>query len=1013
MPSNKGLKVCTFNAKYDPIDYNCCAKQSCGSGCDKKSKSTGHHDRVPDSLLAAMIAVKILPSNADVYNIQNVNRCAVDHLLKEVARVSDIMRKFNLCLKCDGTSQQPMDSIDTDLMNLAKQVACELNQFSGLCDDALSLKDALECCGVCDLDYYTEKKSECSSAVVDSVRRYSNTEEYNAYHNGSCLTLVKKSLGVVPETMTVPCVDSIVMFYEHSGQRFINVNVNLGEMVDSFEDVAMKRAQAGQIIDFLNKYKECGAVVMNGAFGDIDYDTPQLLFRGDASLPEYAQKALASGVRPNPVPSDFPCDLSNPLFNILEFLLKNCKAEHIPYSWLLQYIRLKNCQKDKLYKLVPSCNKNSGKCVKTCCLKDVDNSSYVDRKKVTDVTDHRGHSGKNRAQMRQNKDRADRCRTQTQNNYVNNADTDVHETKQTGCGCPTSRYSTKCDTPACTPAPSCSNCTTSCDAKCDDKCGVKSKQCNCSKAPYTIKCNDTTDCKCDSSKHRVHVDVCKDLCKTKKECEDNKVVCGDDCADFKYCDTLSVLKRDLCLFNVLNKIPNVNDRYTGYHNHFNKALDCKFPRGVFQAWATCEDYSHPCDGSRVVENNSELMALDHFLVSDCLKNNVSNACLSKICIEKCGTDVHGLINDGLYNALYEVPHGGINGPMTGSTCANNGNAAGYVMQYTGSAVKSFFTHRVYCAVFNFPHRTKGCVVENNETLHGLGLNGLWSAICTPGSDCIDISVLKTFGLDRHDFFRNFFWNPLKSHSFNVGSSSLSVSSLIAPPQLLSGCASDSTIWIQRRSSICEEEFYKHMLCVLSNSDTRDGFIVTVSLMEALYKTEKMRSYLSELHRLILDNASGVTDLFTLLSQCFKEQYDVAVYADSYESIGSGTQTYTAQSALLQSIDQIQVSRVLNVLSFQLMNNCNFVDVVIRNLAKRGGASCDGVQQDDSTDCGITCMSDIDDILKTSGCGQDVTYALLESLKNNSDKGSVFYQVFLETSGIPPLCITPPLDYEPL
>ena len=163
----------------------------------------------------------------------------------------------------------------------------------------------------------------------------------------------------------------------------------------------------------------------------------------------------------------------------------------------------------------------------------------------------------------------------------------------------------------------------------------------------------------------------------------------------------------------------------------------------------------------------------------------------------------------------------------------------------------------------------------------------------------------------------------------------------------------------------------------------------------------------------MDNASGVTDLFTLLSQCFKEQYDVAVYADSYESIGSGTQTYTAQSALLQSIDQIQVSRVLNVLSFQLMNNCNFVDVVIRNLAKRGGASCDGVQQDDSTDCGITCMSDIDDILKTSGCGQDVTYALLESLKNNSDKGSVFYQVFLETSGIPPLCITPPLDYEPL
>ena len=66
------LKVCSFNAKSDNFDYTCCAGVGCArERCDKS---------VPDSLLAAMISVAILPSKADIYNIQNVrNKCVVEH----------------------------------------------------------------------------------------------------------------------------------------------------------------------------------------------------------------------------------------------------------------------------------------------------------------------------------------------------------------------------------------------------------------------------------------------------------------------------------------------------------------------------------------------------------------------------------------------------------------------------------------------------------------------------------------------------------------------------------------------------------------------------------------------------------------------------------------------------------------------------------------------------------------------------------------------------------------------
>jgi hypothetical protein len=145
MPTTNGLKVCTFNAKCDHADYKCCIKDACHRNNDLDTT------KIPDSLIAALIAITILPSKADIYNIQNVeNKCVVEHLLKEIARVKDIMDEVDTtCNSCDDLSCEY-------LLN----VAAKLNSFSGLCDDAVTLKEALECCDICGLDY-DDKLTTC------------------------------------------------------------------------------------------------------------------------------------------------------------------------------------------------------------------------------------------------------------------------------------------------------------------------------------------------------------------------------------------------------------------------------------------------------------------------------------------------------------------------------------------------------------------------------------------------------------------------------------------------------------------------------------------------------------------------------------------------------------------------------------------------------------------------------------------------------------------------------------
>ena len=777
------------------------------------------------------------------------------------------------------------------------------------------------------------------------------------------------------------------------------------------------------------------------AFGDFDYDTPQLFFRGDASVPDFAQKLLADGISLSPVPSDFPCDLCNPIYEIMEFLLKNCKAEDIPYSWLLQYLRLQNCKKCNLYKLVPKCcekkNKKCNKCENKCenkcgnkceskCESKCGNKCDQDFKEKGNCFDTSNrYNGNNRAQLRNMKQKGDRKDSFKDEDNFNDSRTKTSD-KKGGCGCGSksnnnnnknnknnndnncgfksdgygSKYANEsCNKPACVAAKLCC-CKPVCEVVCKDDCPINYRNCNCDDSKCEIRCRKNVECECDDSKHKVKVNTCLDLCKKKGKsccgsckkggkCEGEVNICKNPCDDYKYCDTLSVLKRELCLFNALTRIPDVNDRYTGFYNHFNRCLDCKYPRGMFQAWAMCQDYDRP-KKSRVIDNNSELMALDHFLISDCLKNNVTCACLSPLCMEKCGHDVQELLTDHCkMNAAVSYPY---DVDRIFGTTMNIENRD-FVFQYGGTIVRSFFTHRVYTVDFSFPHVSKGCKVDCDETLHGLGLTGLWSVLCLAGCGELSIRIFENFGLDKHPYFRDFFWDNLRRQKFPLGADAPMQNILLAH----SSCVNESIISLQRRCSITEEEFYKHLLCVLTHVDSRDRFILTIAFMDAIYRVDRMRSIVHRSLVNAISNQCTIDNLFVLLSMCFKERLEVAAFLDNTKPFCDKT-NYIAK--VLREVDTKAVAELIDGLSSLLAENCLFMEVLIRNavciIRMATDANCN------TGACNVALESlthgpgDLSPVIKKVNCGYDIKQTLISYLDSISGSKGVAILFFLLT-----------------
>ena len=651
MPSiNNELKICTFNAECDNIDLSCCVSPN---------QSCGQYAVAPDSVVATMIAVSILPGKADVYNIQNVkNACVVKDLLREIERVRQIM---------SGLPSNFNTLYDMVPDGLVVATTNQLNALSGICGSATQYMDTMRSCNIlCDLEYVNTCDTQDPSALYNNIMKYYGTSEYVAYYAGTCLTLIKKSLCIVPEIREVPSVDSVVCFFEYCNKHFINVNLNLGSISNCPETLAKNKSKVQNLVKFLKHYQDCGSLILTGPLGDIDYAMNQKLFVDDlVPVPPAILALLPNLSQPNTIPSDFPCNLDSPVYGILESMLRACDARSVPYSLLLQYIRLKRKHisvqcvekpKSQPKQAVPQNNKSKHK-----------KRSHVKR-----------------------------------------------------CEQPKNRYVVPVN--VCKPS-DCNSCST-------DGCGE-------------MPCNPS-----------------------------------DTCSDYKYHDTLSVLERELSLYNVMNDTDNVSDRYTGYDDNFNKRLDCVFPRGMFQAWAECKKYQEPCKPSRVVDSLTERLALDHFLISDSLKNNVVCVSLSTLCEE------------------------------------NN-------------TIKSFFTNRVYCVNIDFPvYGQNKC----DDSLHELGISALWQTLVRCGGSVLSVDTLIEVGFDRHPYFVKYFWSDCGMSLMNV----------------------------QLRDSMTECEFNRHLLQQYK-STTREIFITTIAVMDAVYKTSNDTS-LSQSDRTTFEQALLSTDI---------------------------------------------------------------------------------------------------------------------------------------------------------
>lgn len=762
-----GLKVCTFNAKCDELDYNCCIKDPCSR------KNCGDTNELPDSLVAAMIVMNLLNTThkADIYNLQNVkNKCVVEHLLKELCRVKSITDCFTKdqleVLSTQTTQPNPQPNLST------QSLLCKLNAFEGLCEDARCVKDALEECNELKLNY--EEGNLCN---------YLDLPEYVAYHDNTSLTLVRKDLCLCPEVKTIPCVDSLVLVFEYCDRTLVNVNVDLGELVDSYDERGCKKTKVDSVVNFLRKYKDCADFIVAGAMGDLDYDVPQLLYsQHPREVAHGLQQFTTTNLTCNPVPADFPCDLCDQVYETMEFLLKTCNGENIPYSWLLQYLRVRGCGKCCAPKVVNKCcpAKPANKCQPK--VKSVNNCGKCPAPSRPSCVP----TGANRAHLRQHMRNRDKCGPSK---------------------------------PACSPPK---------NNKCKTKCDVPLKKCDeCTPEKCEVRCKKPFECECrDGNKFVVNVDTCKkesccDSCKDGKECHSENVCKPNSCDDFEYCDTVTVLKRDLCLVNTLCNVCDVNDRYTGYYNHYNKKLDCKYPRGMFQAWAMCDSYEKPCP-TREIDNNSELLALDHVLVSEGLKNCVVNVHMSDLCIEK--------------DVISTTPT---------TTTINNNNNSCELTDYSCSKVKAFFTNRVYCVTLDFPPKRRKCEVSCDEPLHTLGLTTFWCALRNAAEsedggitynckeECIDVSVFAKYKLDKHPYFRDFFWSCVENKFVNKPVVSGDINVLNA---IYSRCENKPLVCFSKNVNMCEEEFYKHLVNVLSNSDSRDRFVLTVGVMESVVRS---------------------------------------------------------------------------------------------------------------------------------------------------------------------------------
>ncbi len=878
MSTNNRLKVCTFNAKCDDLDYKCCIKDSCYENrCE-----------LPDSLVAAMLSVTILPSKADIINIQNV-KCekVVQFLLKEISRVKNITDRVNDFIGSDIENRD-------DLMGEIDDAVCELNRMTGLCPDAVKLRDLLLKCNKVYLDYILpedcddesddwrqgdQQRHHHSKNIIAQIVKYTGVSEYDAYMNGSCVTLIKKCLKICPVVKEIPCVDSLVLFFEYCERKFINANVNMNGHCKPCFDLCddSKKAMVCATIAFLKQYEDCGSVIMSGAMGDLDYDTAQLLYRGDALIPELIQQLTSLGTTLYPTPADFPANIEDPVYELLEYLLKTGNGEQIPYSWLLQYNRLKCCGPCK-----PKCApKHVAKCApkkEACLLKNLDDCIKCPDTPCTVIGACKDKKCGEKVCVVKNLDDCIKCPPTGE--FVVPGNRQQHRLKKSDKPHRSETHhkkgSDKCETKIVS----------------DDKCKICYKKCGdtCGKI-CEVSCKPKCDSNCGKDlKYLVKVDVCDDLCedacchscskggKCSDKCDKRDNVCAEEKCETEMCDPVTVLKKSLCLYNVLNSVEDVNNRYTAFCNHFNKCEDCKYPKGSIQAQAMCREYDAP-KPSRCIDNNSELVAVDHILVSDCLKANIQCAKLSDLYINGCGNTLNKIPFQ-----LRPVPDDCC--PETTSKC----NSEAVVPDFSGENVKTFFTHRTFTIDLEFNPKSNVCNVACGETVYGLGLTDLWSALDKWNCGSVDVETFAKYGLDKHPYFVDYFYNAI-TNPFPAATDAKK-----AFGKVFETCPQKCEVlaYIQKKSSICQAEFFDHLLCVLSHSDSRDRYVTIIGFMIAVIRFRndlENKSFTNCCDNCPVDNDNAcdylnhftehVTPLFMVLDKCFNNCVELAEFFSNF------------------------------------------------------------------------------------------------------------------------------------
>jgi hypothetical protein len=326
----------------------------------------------------------------------------------------------------------------------------------------------------------------------------------------------------------------------------------------------------------------------------------------------------------------------------------------------------------------------------------------------------------------------------------------------------------------------------------------------------------------------------------------------------------------------------------------------------------CEEYALPKNKcNRIVDNNSELLALDHILLSDSLKNSLVNAKLSALKFD----------NAPLGNTLTKLP-------FVADECASSliapavSSVSGTVPDYSGRQVRSFFTNRVYCVSLSFSCEPALVTSVDCVDLHATGIRSLWCTLNRWGACEVSAEEFKKFGLETHPYFEELFFKTCNNKLINK--------TFQGRYDRAFGVCRDDDILVRYRlrSSVTESEFYEQLVKEYLDADNRERFVITLGFMVAVIKGFRA----GDVPELTLESAAL---LFEFLDVCYSGKQDLRDYIEKYPNLVGICVTVDVDDLDNNGPISVFVSEVadlINALSAYLIDNCLVMEVLIRRAA---------------------------------------------------------------------------------